>query len=139
MALITRFRPPAGITDLPEGSPFYANWHQFLDSRIAAFSEYPPGAFYNASRTDVTVLGDRHLTWMAFPRDLLLPNRRDNRREAYALADERGNQNEYCEWRTERNAAGKITKVTFTCELPDDSYDPFKSIARVSQAQPRAG
>ena len=120
MALITRFRTPAGIMDMPAGSPFYDRWHTFLETRL---NDTTPGSggggFYDASRTDVSVLGERHLTWMAFPRRVLLPSHRDDRIGAFVLAENRSVQDEYCEWRTERNAAGKITKVTFTCETPE--------------------
>ena len=62
----------------------------------------------------------RHaLTWMAFPRQVLVANR-DDRRAAFAAADAvpatRNPQNEYSEWWVKRNAAGKITKVVFTAE-----------------------
>jgi hypothetical protein len=120
MTLVTRFRAPAGITDMPAGSPFYDRWHQFLETRIAdTTSGSAGGGFYDASKTDVSIAGDRQLTWMAFPRRLLLPSRRDDRNAAFVLAEDRNSQDEYCEWRTQRNAAGKITKVTFTCETPE--------------------
>lgn len=119
MPLVARFRPPAGLTDLPEGSAFYDDWHRYLDSLQSDATRYGPGCVYDASRTNVTVLAERVMTWTAFPRDALLPDLRDNRREAYALADNRLRQSEYCEFLTERNAAGKITKVTFTCEVSE--------------------
>jgi hypothetical protein len=39
--------------------------------------------------------------------------------DAYDPPGARGWQDEYCEWAVERNAQGKITKVTFTCENPE--------------------
>ncbi|KAI9771243.1 MAG: hypothetical protein M1839_002827 [Geoglossum umbratile] len=37
----------------------------------------------------------------------------------FAEADKRQQQDEYCEWEVERDANGKLTKVTFTCEFPE--------------------
>lgn len=127
MALVTRFDTPASLRDLPAGSPFYDNWHDFIRVRLAPSTPGTNfGEFYDASETDVNVLGAHTLVWMAFPRDVLMPNR-DDRLAAWIAADrtpggDTGNrrvQNEYCEWRVKRNPAGKITRVTFTTEAPE--------------------
>ena len=94
----------------------------------------PPGSgFYNASVTDVRVLGTREMVWIGFPRELLMgdavlglgPGRT---REAFRKSDTRGGasvaggtttQTEYLEWFTERDARGRITRVTFTTETPE--------------------
>ena len=55
---------------------------------------------------------------MAFPRNVLMPNR-DDRNEAFAQGENRDVQNEYCEWRVSRNADNKITKVEFVTESPE--------------------
>jgi hypothetical protein len=39
--------------------------------------------------------------------------------QAYGPYGPRGWQDEYCEWSIERNAAGKIVRVDFTCENPE--------------------
>ena len=60
------------------------------------------------------------MAWMGFPRDAFLPDQRDDKQSAFALADEeprRDAQNEYFEWHAERNGTGKITKVTFVTEF----------------------
>src|SRR5262245_45431649 len=92
--------------------------------------------FYNPHRTNVNVVGEHALTWMGFPRDVMAPNR-DSRAFAFQVADTtpmRGAQNEYCEWRVERNGAGKITKVTIVTEAPEYwqtlwSVDPARVLA----------
>ena len=117
MTKITRFDTPASLRDLPDGSPFYDNWHKFIDVRI---NESTPGGgnigeFYNASRVDVNVVGQRSLVWMAFPRDVQIPNR-DDRQTAFRFGEVRDNQNEYCEWQVSRNDANKITKVVLVRE-----------------------
>lgn len=120
MALISRFETPAALRDLPVGSVFYDNWHNHIATRLNASTPGSGGGeFYDASETDVNVVGGRQLTWMAFPRRVLLPARRDDRTAAFLAAESRLVQDEYCEWRTEKNAAGKITRVTFTTETPE--------------------
>ena len=127
MALLTRFDTPASLRDLPAGSPFYDNWHDFIDLELAPSTPGTNfGEFYDASDTDVNALGTHSLVWMAFPRRVLMPHR-DDRLAAFVEAERtpggdignRNVQDEYCEWRVERNAAGKITRVTFTTESPE--------------------
>lgn len=124
MALVTRFDTPASQRDLPAGSVFYDNWHNFLASHLntTAGTGTAIGEFYDASEVDVDVLAERALVWMAFPRQVLVAHR-DDRRAAFIEADSdvatRNPQNEYCEWRVTRNAAGKITKVILVTESPE--------------------
>lgn len=127
MALVTRFDTPASLDDMPAGSVFYDNWHNFIATKLNPSTPGTNGGeFYDPSQTNVNVVGEHTLVWMAFPRDVLMP-RRDDRTAAFIEADRtpggdvgnRDVQNEYCEWRVERDAAGKITKVTFTTEAPE--------------------
>jgi hypothetical protein len=119
MALITRYDTPASLRDLPAGSVFYDNWHNHLAARLAASTPGSGGGeFYDASEVDVNLVGGRDLVWMAFPRRVLMPNR-DNRTAAFTAAENRMVQDEYCEWRVTRSAAGKITKVVFVTEAPE--------------------
>lgn len=120
MALVTRFETPAALRDLPAGSPFYDAWHSHIASRLdAARPGSPLGEFYDASETDVSIAGEHRITWRAFPRDVQLPSRRDDRLGAFTAAENRDLQNEYCEWQVLRNAAGNIRKVTFVTETPE--------------------
>jgi len=124
MALVTRFDTPASLRDAPAGSAFYGNWHNFVASSLNTTpgSGTAVGEFYDASEVDVSVAAERHLVWMAFPRQVLV-DRRDDRRAAFSFADGdvagRDPQNEYCEWYVTRNAARKITKVVFVTESPE--------------------
>lgn len=124
MPLVTRFDTPASLNDMPAGSVFYDNWHNFIASRLntTAGTGTALGEFYDASEVDVDVAAERALVWMAFPRQVLV-DRRDDRRAAFIFADSdaatRDPQNEYCEWRVTRNADGKITKVVFVTESPE--------------------
>lgn len=123
MALVTQFDTPASLRDtsLPA---FYTHWHNFIATEMStvAGSGTAVGEFYDPSEVDVNIAAERQLVWMAFPRDVLVPNR-DDRRAAFTFADadvaRRDPQNEYCEWHVTRNGAGKITKVVFVTESPE--------------------
>ena len=124
MALLPQFDTPASLRDAPAGSPFYASWSSFLANGLSAVTPGDSGgAFYDPTQTDVNVAATRMLTWIGFPRDVLLPGNRDNKPAAYAFADAdvafRNPQNEYFEWYVARNGAGKITKLTFVTETPE--------------------
>jgi hypothetical protein len=129
MALVTRFETPGKVRDLPDSSPFYGQWHDtvslMLDNCAGDVVTAPPGSgIYNASHTEVNVVGPRTLVWMGFPRLLLTADHPGGRREAFSKGETRGvsipggrtTQNEYLEWFTERDQRGRITKVTFTTE-----------------------
>jgi hypothetical protein len=142
MALVTRFDTPGRLRDLPDSSPFYADWHTEVSDVIDSSASFallglegtPPGVFYNASVTDVEAPSSRVMLWMGFPRDLLLGDARD-RREAFSRGDTRGvsspagrtTQIEYLEWFTQRDERGRITKVTFTTETPEYWMALFRS------------
>jgi hypothetical protein len=130
MAILPRFDPPAFVADVPAGAPFYNRWSAYLSTLIGGTTPGDNGgAFFNPTLTDVTIAGEKPLTWMGFPRDVLLSAaNRDNRIAAFQQADEialapaarrRNPQNEYFEWRVDRNGAGKITKITFVTETPE--------------------
>lgn len=124
MALVTRFDTPASLRDLPAGSAFYHDWHNFLAGELQtmAATGTATGEFYDASEVNVNVLAEHSLVWMAFPRQVLVAHR-DDRMAAFTRADgdvaRRDPQNEYCEWHVTRNAANKITKVVFVTEVPE--------------------
>jgi hypothetical protein len=55
--------------------------------------------------------------WPAFPATLLRGATAE--RERWTRADDRDRQDEYCEWSVERDADGKVTRVTFSTEVPE--------------------
>jgi hypothetical protein len=122
MALVTRFDTPGSLRDLPLGSPFYDNWHNFIAGALAMItpgSMVGPGEFYDPSEVNVEILAERSLVWMGFPRALLVATNRDDRRAAFVAGEIRDVQEEYCEWRATRNREGKIDKVVFVTETPE--------------------
>lgn len=123
MPLLPAYETPAFLRDLPPGSAFYNQWSNFLSGLIGGTTMGDGGgAFYDATRVAVTTAGRKDLGWMGFPRDTILPGNRDNKTEAYRLADNtpltRERQNEYFEWRVDKTK-GKIRKLTFVTETPE--------------------
>jgi hypothetical protein len=142
MSTENRFDTPGGVRDIPSDYPedvqerWLETWHQLINDEMgeeptmgAAAPEPAPddvsvGEFYNRRVTKVNPVGERRLVWMGFPRKLLVPHR-DERQEAFALADARGvddrnKQDEYLEWHVTRDkATKKIKKVTFVTETPE--------------------
>lgn len=124
MALLPIFDTPASLRDAPAGSPFYTAWSDFIAARLVDVNPGDNGgAFYDPTRTDANIVASKALTWMGFPREVLLPGNRDNKPAAYAAGDadiaRRTPQNEYFEWYVTRGRAGKITKLTFVTETPE--------------------
>lgn len=131
MALVTRFDTPGGLRDFPDSSPFYDAWHREISSLFSLIAELPgsaPGSgFYDASVTEINVVGRRPLVWIGFPRQLLITDHPGGRREAFSKGETRGvavpdgrtTQVEYLEWFTQCDERGRITKVTFTTETPE--------------------
>lgn len=124
MPLLNKFDTPASLRDVPNGSPFYNLWSNYVKGRIIDFTPGDNGGgFFDPTAIEATVAGTKAITWMGFPRDEILPANRDDKMAAYVRADSdvnrRSHQNEYFEWYVERNQAGKITKVSFTTELPE--------------------
>lgn len=124
MPLLNKFDTPAGLRDVPNASPFYMQWSNFLKAKINDFTAGDNGGgFFDPTFMNADIAGTKALTWMGFPRDEFFTANRDDKMAAFRLADSdvhrRSHQNEYFEWYVERNAAGKITKVTFVTELPE--------------------
>jgi hypothetical protein len=88
MPIVTRFDTPASLDDMPAGSIFYDNWHNFIANSLntTAGTGTAIGEFYDASEVDVNVLAERSLVWMAFPRQVLVAHR-DDRQAAFIEAD----------------------------------------------------
>lgn len=99
--------------------------------------------YYNPLVTDISQGTAALIGWTAFPNRILIgyPNATFEQQmsyaeggphddgtfgppppingKPYAPVGPRGWQDEYCEWISRRNAAGKVTQVDFTCENPE--------------------
>jgi hypothetical protein len=115
-----RFDPPAQLDDLD--SQHLQAWSEeisaLLDQEIQ-HAESPIPQFYNPLKTATAAdQQTKTICWVAFPNKVAVNAPSDDARWQQADAS-RGVQDEYCEWSVTRNAAGKITRVTFTCEGPE--------------------
>ncbi|MFO0820872.1 MAG: hypothetical protein U1A77_23190 [Pirellulales bacterium] len=148
MSLVNRFNPPAFMPDY-QGIPGQLDaWHRamsaWFDGVVKTEGEVvgtSPQYFNAASFDPGGVRVEQAVTWNAFPKELL---RRYGREKALMLADhvfplERYRaptfnplnsagmsslryrpQEEYCEWRVERDpTSNKIRRITFTSEPPE--------------------
>jgi phosphatidylserine/phosphatidylglycerophosphate/cardiolipin synthase-like enzyme len=123
-AAMTRFDPPGFLDDLDDAQKdrWSATVSTWLDRAAAgqpAQNDGPRRQFFNAltappsGTTQVATIA-----WNAFPRQLRATSMSE--RQRWRRADgSRDLQDEYCEWSVTRNAAGRIVRVTFTCEAPE--------------------
>jgi hypothetical protein len=117
---VKRFDTPGSLRDAPAGSALYGNWHRLvadlLKQRVQAGGR---GEFFDPSQSEFTPEQEPVYAWSGFPRPHLVVNHRDDREAAFRAGEDRKAQHEYLEWHVARNAAGTITKVTFSTETPE--------------------
>jgi hypothetical protein len=126
---ITRFDPPANVQDLKTDQQ-RQGWsdliERYFDESIAAVENAFPGVtcqFYNPRTTDTdSPSAEKLIEWPGFPK-ILQDRFPDDRRRAWETAEatpgaRKKYQDEYLEWNVVRKA-GKITRVSFTCEGPE--------------------
>jgi hypothetical protein len=127
---LVRFDPPANIDDFDAILKQRDAWSEFLSN---SFDEEVKGVeselgvgnsqFYNPTKIDTTApQSEPDITWTGFPA-LIKRKHPGNKRAARQEADKplpngERPQDEYLEWFVTKQA-GKITKVTFTCEGPE--------------------
>lgn len=113
MPKLTRFSAPAGLRDASPG-----DWSARI---VAAISPYLSGhpQFYDPTKVDTPPNAQQPmLSWAAFPAALRIET--GSKLQSWKLADrDRSLQDEYCEWTVERNSSRKITRITFTTEVPE--------------------
>jgi hypothetical protein len=116
VAPLARFSPPGNLPEPTEQDR--DAWSQKVVDLIAPFVEELP-AFYDPTAEDTPPDATRaQIVWSAFPAQILQNGVPEPDR--WKLADSaRNKQDEYCEWSVERNDAEKITRVTFTSEVPE--------------------
>jgi len=129
--VLAAFDPPGNVPDLASGPPEHQAWSESIsgifDAEIAGVNaRIAPGhcQLYNPTVTDTTgPVAELMVNWEGFPMRFLRANR-ENRTAAWQAADVFAAglarlQDEYLEWFVYRNAAGRITRVDFTCEAYD--------------------
>ncbi len=87
-------------------------YRQFARLRRSAFTLLDAFDGVAAARTDT-------VTWIAFPRTVVGSDRDIDTNRFTGGAADAGLQDEYVEWRVDRDPAGAIKTITFTTELPE--------------------
>ena len=144
MARLQRFNPPAFLDDFRRSSvDLYQVWDETLTRWFAAsiagaareYQEFGVPAdqvrvqYFHPREVDVPSdrLAAKTVTWTGFPKKFRTWFAPAARMAAYAAAEPVGcyagrtcrQTDEYVEWQTERDALGRVTRVTFTCEGPE--------------------
>ena len=135
MPKLSRFDPPAFLDDFDRIAGHREGWDRYISSIFEgaiARVERQGGPrdsvqFYDETQTaSEKPITDRAVQWLGFPQTLVA---RFGRSRALRMADEPApdpqvgdavsrQQDEYLEWHVSREA-GRITRVTFTCEGPE--------------------
>jgi hypothetical protein len=114
MPLLDQLSPPGNLGELTAAGR--QAWSDHLAGVVAAnAAQFPQFVDPLTAAADPAPIRNP-VTWPAFPRSLRVSGGPDALFEA---ADERDNQDEYCEWAVTRDADGTILRVTFTTETPD--------------------
>jgi hypothetical protein len=111
---LARFSTPAGLPD-----DHAQAWSDRVGRIFAPYIDGRFPQFYDPTKKNTPPAADQPMiSWVAFPARLraTIPSQT----ERWKRADgDRHLQDEYCEWTVERNRADKITRVTFTAEVPE--------------------
>ena len=114
MPLLDHFSPPGNLDELTDAGR--AAWSDHVAGLVAQFAQRHP-QFFDPLTADADPAPVRNpVTWPAFPRSLQVSGGED---ALLAAADERDNQDEYCEWAVTRDDDDVVRRVTFTTETPD--------------------
>ncbi|MEU1309105.1 hypothetical protein ABZ419_09445 [Streptomyces cinnamoneus] len=127
MSTLDAYGPPGRLADLDDVG--LKAWNVFISDSVDGAVKGPDPAkvrndsprpqFYNLTRAETAPdATEATVTWSAFPRRIKLDSLSDAQRWQRADAS-RDVQDEYCEWSVTRDDAGRITRVTFTCEGPE--------------------
>jgi len=111
---LARFSVPAHLPD-----PHPGDWSARVGRIFAPYVDGRLPQFYDPTKKNTPPhTPEPMLSWAAFPASLRATIPSPTTR--WKLADEdRTVQDEYCEWVVARNNARKITRVTFTTEVPE--------------------
>lgn len=114
MPKLARFSTPARLPDSHADA-----WSARVSRMLAQVVGPKLPQFYDPTKKNTPAgTPEPMLSWVAFPASLRAGT--PSAVERWKRADrDRGLQDEYCEWTVVRNSARKITRVTFTTEVPE--------------------
>jgi len=133
---LASFPPPANLTDLNAIPGGFDSWSQWEEDTFAAIldmvvQEVGSGytvQFYDPTKADAGKdVQDAPIRWNGFPK-LIESKHPNDFLAACAEADQLVTdpnygtyrpQDEYLEWKVDKSAGGKITRIVFTCEGPE--------------------
>jgi hypothetical protein len=116
MAILSRFDTPGRLDELSEDHRLA--WSRKVAGMIDQFTGQFP-QFYNPKVEDTPAgLTPAPIAWPAFPARVLREEGPSAARWDRADSS-RDEQDEYCEWSVARGEDGKITRITFTTEVPE--------------------
>jgi hypothetical protein len=116
MAILDRFDTPGRLEELSEANR--RAWSDKVAGMIDQFTDDFP-QFYNPTMEDTpSGLTPALIGWSAFPARVLREVGSGAARWDRADSS-RDEQDEYCEWSVERGEDGKLTRITFTTEVPE--------------------
>lgn len=113
MPKLNRFATPANLPDRHS-----QDWSDRVAAMLGEYVGRFPQFYDPVTENTPAAAAAPMISWAAFPAALRVVE--PEQRKRWKLADSgRDLQDEYCEWSTERNAAGKIVRIVFTTELPE--------------------
>jgi hypothetical protein len=117
VAILSRFDTPGRLDELSEDHR--PAWNETV---VGMFDEFPRRRFpqfYNPTVENTPAgLPPAAIAWPAFPAQVFREKGPGPERWRHADGS-RDVQDEYCEWSVERGDDGKITRITFTTEVPE--------------------
>lgn len=114
MPKLAQFSTPARLPDSNAGA-----WSARVEGILAPYLDGSLPQFYDPTKKNTPAdTPEPMLSWAAFPAALRATT--PSQAERWKRADgDRNLQDEYCEWTVLRNKNRKITRVTFTSEVPE--------------------
>lgn len=116
MAVLARFDPPGRLAELSEDDRLA--WSRVVARMVGRFVPRFPQFYDPVSEDTPDGLAPVHIAWGAFPARVLREEGPGPARWARVDAT-RDEQDEYCEWSVERDGDGKVTRITFSTEIPE--------------------
>ena len=116
MVILSRFDTPGRLDELSEDHR--RAWSEKVVGMFDQFTGVFP-QFYNPTVENTPAgLPPAAIAWPAFPAQVIREKGQGPERWRHADSS-RELQDEYCEWSVERGDDGKITRITFTTEVPE--------------------
>jgi hypothetical protein len=104
------FSLPGNLKDHTDVQKAISKWNKVVTDSLPEKVNLTKRPNFLAETPDNDENETFQVLWLALPKRHM---------RAFEKADERKEQDEYCEWEVERDANGKLQKVTFTCEFPE--------------------